>query len=111
VVDQIEVIKIPTTVRIWRRGHGKFSGAITDNVIVEYLRELAIERKRVTITINDVDFEVRPTYKIVNGKPCILFFLSKSLNPTWEKLNVKGEVRALITIINKTTAINVGGRA
>jgi uncharacterized protein YkvS len=106
--NQIEVIKIPTAVRIWRRGNGKFSGAITDLAIVEYLRSLAIERKKVTVTINSVDIEVRLIYKIINGRPYILFFLPKSLNPTWEKLNEKGEVRVLITIMNNSTAANVG---
>jgi hypothetical protein len=105
---QIEVVKIPTTVRIWRRGNGKFSGAITDPAIVEYLRELTIERKKVTVTINSVDIEVRLIYKTINGRPYILFFLPKSLNPTWERLNEKGEVRALVTIINNSTAANVG---
>ena len=105
---QIEVVKILTTVRIWRKGNGKFSGAITDPAIVEYLRSLAIERKKVTVTINSVDIEVRLIYKTINGRPYILFFLPKSLNPTWEKLNEKGEVRALVTIINNSTAANVG---
>jgi len=104
----IEVIKVPTTIKIWRRGHGKFTGAVTDQAVIEYLRPLAIERRRVIITLNGVEFETRLIYKTINGRPYVLFFLPKSLKPTWERLNVKGEVRALITIINKTTAANVG---
>jgi len=105
--NQIEVVKIPTTIRIWRRGTRKFSGVIRDPAVVEYLREPAIERRKVTATINGMELEVRLLHKVINGKPYILFFLPKSLNPTWEKLNEKGEVRVLITIMNNSTTANV----
>jgi hypothetical protein len=108
---QIEIVKIPTVIKIWRRSRGRFNGAITDPAVIDYLRPLAVERKRVAVAINGVELEVRLLYKVINGRPYILFFLPKSLKPTWEKLNEKGEVRALITIVDKTTATNVGGQA
>jgi hypothetical protein len=98
--SQIEVIKIPTLIKVWKRGPARFNGVITDLAVVEYLRPLAIERKKVTVMINGMELEVRLLYKVINGRPYVLFFLPKSLNPTWERLNEKGEIRALVTIMN-----------
>jgi hypothetical protein len=105
--NQIEVIKIPTVIKVWRRSRGKFNGVITDPAVIDYLRSIAVERKRAAVAINGIEFEVRLLYKVINGKPYILFFLPKSLNLTWEKLNEKGEVRVLITIVSNTSTINV----
>jgi hypothetical protein len=105
---QIEVVKIPTVIKVWRRSRDKFNGVITDPAVVEYLRSLAIERKKVTVVIDGMEIEVRLLYKLINGRPYILFFLPKSLRPTWEKLIERGEIRALITIVNNASAIRAG---
>jgi hypothetical protein len=105
--NQIEIVKIPTVIKVWRRSRNKYNGVVTDYAVVDYLRTLAIERRKVIVSINGMDVEVRLLYKLINGKPYILFFLPKSLNPTWEKLNEKGEVRALITIVDEAIATNV----
>gem|GEM_PF-1935233 len=106
--NQIEIVKIPTVIKVWRRSRNKYNGVVTDYAVVDYLRTLAIERRKVVVSINGMDVEVRLLYKLINGKPYILFFLPKSLNPTWERLNEKGEIRALVTIMNSPVMAREG---
>ena len=97
-VVKIEVIKIPTEdAKIWSRGN-KFVLVVKDPAVVRELKELVPPDAKVSVKIEEIELYARPVHKVNNGKEYVLFFLPKTLNPTWARLNMRESVPVVITI-------------
>lgn len=100
-VVKIEVIKIPTEdAKIWSRG-SKFVLVVKDPAVVRELKELVPPDARVSVKIEEIELYARPVHKVINGKEYVLFFLPKTLNPTWARLNMRESVPVVITITRR----------
>jgi hypothetical protein len=100
-VVKIEVIKIPTEdAKIWSRGN-KFVLVVKDPAVVRELKELVPPDAKVSVKIEEIELYARPVHKVNNGKEYVLFFLPKTLNPTWARLNMRESVPVVITITRR----------
>lgn len=100
-VVKIEVVKIPTEdAKIWSRGN-KFVLVVKDSAIVRELKELVPPDAKVSVKIEEIELYARPVHKVINGKEYVLFFLPKTLNPTWARLNMRESVPVVITITRR----------
>jgi malate synthase len=74
---------------IWRVGHDKYAAAVRDKDLVEKLR--SFDNQKVALRIRDIVLRTRLNYHEIGGSRYIVFFLPKSLNPTWAKLHSEGK--------------------
>ena len=89
-------------VAIWKRRSDKYTAAVKDREVVDKLRYF--DNQRVVLRIRDIVLNVRLNYHEISGSRYIVFFLPKSLNPTWAKLHDEGrEVDAEIIVPREVT--------
>jgi hypothetical protein len=101
---------IPTGLVIWSVGGGKYVGAVKDKRVVEKLK--ALDGQRVALRVQGIVLTVRVTTRRVNNNEYVVFFLPRSLNPTWSWLRAHGEVNAEVIIPHDEmglVVINDGG--
>jgi hypothetical protein len=101
---------IPTGLVIWSVGGGKYVGAVKDKRVVERLK--ALDGQKVILRIQNIVLTTRVTTREINSNDYVVFFLPRSLNPTWAWLRTRGEVDAEVIIPRDETGlaiINDGG--
>jgi hypothetical protein len=97
-------------VRVYERYHvkvvvwsaGKYAAAVRDKDMVEKLR--SFDNQKVMLRIGNMVLNVRLNYHKIGGSKYVVFFLPKSLNPTWTKLHEEGrEVDAEVIVPREVT--------
>jgi len=89
-------------VAIWKRRSDKYTAAVKDREVVDKLRYF--DNQRVVLRIRDIVLNVRLNYHEITGSRYIVFFLPKSLNPTWAKLHSEdNDVDAEIIVPREAT--------
>jgi len=90
-------------IAIWKAGNDKFAAAVKDKEIVEKLK--AFDNRRVMLKIRDVALNVRLNFHELGGSRYVMFFLPKSLNPTWLKLHSENnDIDAEVIIPREVTS-------
>jgi hypothetical protein len=97
-------------VKVYERYHvkvvvwstGKYAAVVRDKDMVERLK--IFDNQKIVLRVRDIVLNVRLNYHEIGGSRYIVFFLPKSLNPTWAKLHSEGrEVDAEVIVPRETT--------
>jgi hypothetical protein len=86
-VQVYEIYHVKCT--IWRVGHNKYAAAVRDKNVIEKLR--SFDNQKVALRMRGIVLNARLNYHEIGGSKYIVFFLPKSLNPTWAKLHSEGK--------------------